>query len=575
MKLVKESLLYKLILMVVLTILIPFLGNSSFILWKNYISTKEQIVEINSSLLMWNQEKLQLRLNNMSDYVLSIYENLDIVNAMISQESFTYMQMIEIKNKMAEVYYEDKNIIGIDITTANGELFTDYKSSYPNLWHRSIGERTYSEGYSLMTDSTGYDFGVYSKKLYNYPKSDYICTINIYFGTDMFGDCVRQLQGDGYESIVLIANADSGKILYASEPVDYNVLDTITPESKECNSLRGKLDGKKGIYFTIGINARDSQLCIIKFLPDSVMMKRAFEIIKSSLIMSIIVFIMMLVFINYLFKSIVSPLIEMEKNIEQVGNGIYAYTARSTTMDEIGILDHKYEEMVSGINKLINQDIRNQMELTKMNLKILQTQINPHFLNNILQSIATQALSEGAEDVYVLLGKLARIFRYNIDMNEDSVPLLKELEHIQNYLELQKQRFKDKLEFEIVCDAAAKTVIVPKIILQPLVENSIKYNTMKADSLCKVKIEIHILNNEFILSVIDNGIGMSDDKKEMIKQKYEQYTRKIEEDQGIGLLNVLWRIQIACGSRMKWDIEDNNPGTRIVISWPLDVSSAD
>lgn len=138
----------------------------------------------------------------------------------------------------------------------------------------------------------------------------------------------------------------------------------------------------------------------------------------------------------------------------------YVYTRE----DEIGHLSRRFQSMMNTINDLILREYRLELANKTTQLRMLQAQINPHFINNALQSIGTLALQHEAPKVYALLASLAKMMHYAMHTDETIVPLEKELEHLNYYLQLQKQRFDDKFSYRYDIGEATRTIPVPKKI---------------------------------------------------------------------------------------------------------------
>jgi two-component system sensor histidine kinase YesM len=528
------------------------------------------MLALNEELFALNGATLQNRMLSFQKYALTFYSDADkdLRLALAKKSPYTYGETILLREKLAGVYLTDSSIRGIDLTDGGGNVVADYQYDYTNLWYKKLEGQDFPEGFSLLQEYGEPPFAVYHKTLIDYPGSDVLCEINIYFTAEPLETFGALMQSSQTDSVVAVWAADSGQLLYSTKAIE-EPMSGFKSAAADMD-FDGRLNGEKGFFYTRLIQAGEYGLYAVKFVNTRTLTQSAWALIVNTALLQLFVLGMILVFIFYLYRSIVSPIAAMDRNMEQMKAGIYQYKANSAAYDEIGRLDRKYEEMVANINQFINKDMRNRVEIAQARLKALQAQINPHFLNNMLQSIATQALYAGADDVYTSIGQLARIFQYNMDTTEDIVPLGDEVQHIENYLELQKQRFQGNITYSIHCPQEAGAVLVPKMILQPLVENSIKYGRQRADEVCGVDIAIGLQGGEISLTVADNGVGVSADKILRLRQDFAEYQLHIEHGHGIGLLNVLWRIDIACGSRMQWVIEDNKPGAKLTITWRTD-----
>ena len=210
--------------------------------------------------------------------------------------------------------------------------------------------------------------------------------------------------------------------------------------------------------------------------------------------------------------------------------------------------------MMKSLDDLINKNYRNQLEATKSRFKMLQAQINPHFLYNMLQYISNTARKGNCSAVSEQLTQLGELFQYTCNADEDIVQLRKELHHLENYMSLQGGRFGGRLHFMIRCPEELGNILIPKMILQPLVENSMKHGIDKRDGTGNIMVSILEKDEKYYIRVIDNGIGMTKQQIQALRKAYEGYEFTADAEHGIGFLNVLQRCQIYYGKYFTWEI---------------------
>ncbi|WP_445293244.1 cache domain-containing sensor histidine kinase [Cohnella sp. 56] len=217
---------------------------------------------------------------------------------------------------------------------------------------------------------------------------------------------------------------------------------------------------------------------VAKQLPYSYLYQnaRGIRTINSLIIaLSLVVAVIATAVVSLQFTRPIKKLIA-RMNLVQAGKwsaGADAGLAQSS--DEFGVLERRFGTMVSTIEELINREYKLALANKTNQLKMMQAQTNPHFLNNALQSIGTLALQSGAPKVYALIAAMARMMRYSMNTEETVVPLSAELAHAKAYLELQQQRFGEHLAVSYEIDPEALDIPVPKMVLQPLVENCFKH----------------------------------------------------------------------------------------------------
>src|SRR5690606_23950938 len=144
---------------------------------------------------------------------------------------------------------------------------------------------------------------------------------------------------------------------------------------------------------------------------------------------------------NYISYHITKPIKRLIQSIHTMQGGNLQTEIPINSRDEIGVLARRFRQLMNQINHLVLREYRLEIANKTNQLKALQAQVNPHFLNNALQSIGTLALKHKDREVYALISSLGKLMRYNMNAEETIVPLKKEIEHVAAYLELQKQRF--------------------------------------------------------------------------------------------------------------------------------------
>lgn len=278
--------------------------------------------------------------------------------------------------------------------------------------------------------------------------------------------------------------------------------------------------------------------------------------------MGMIVWINLLLIVVGIFISwavsrrLTKPIFELQRAMQDVDKnwGHIQISSRSST--ELKALTEEYNALLDRIKKL-TEDIA-EKENTKriFELKALQSQINPHFLYNTLDTILWLAEFGENEKVVEVSKALGEMLRLSLNINQDMVSLTQEIAHTKNYLKIQQQRYLDKIEYQISGDKNLQNVEVPKLILQPIVENSIYHGIRPKKGKGLIEIFYYKEKEDLILQVKDNGLGYHPEKKEehLIKTRLG----------GIGLKNVDQRIKILYGEDYGLTIGNHEEGGTIV-----------
>ncbi len=215
-----------------------------------------------------------------------------------------------------------------------------------------------------------------------------------------------------------------------------------------------------------------------------------------------------------------------------------------TSENEIGSLTRSFNVMTRRIRELMDQNVRDQEAKRKSELKALQSQINPHFLYNTLDSIIWMAEGKKNEEVVLMTASLARLLRQSISNEDEVVPIAQEVEYARGYLTIQKMRYKDKMEFQIDVDPAILHINLIKLVLQPVIENAIYHGLKYKESKGLLIVKGFMKNGNAVLQVIDNGVGMDE---ETLAHIYDRHKVNYQSN-GVGVYNVQKRLQLYYGS---------------------------
>ena len=227
-------------------------------------------------------------------------------------------------------------------------------------------------------------------------------------------------------------------------------------------------------------------------------------------------------------------------NIEQ---GDFSQPISVSGQIEIVTLTHSFNNMILKIQELMARLVSQQREKRKMELHILQNQINPHFLYNTLDSIVWLAEHERNKDVITTVVSLAHFFRISISKGESFIPIEDEIFHVENYLTIQNIRYVNKFTYTISIDERLNKIKVMKLILQPLVENAIYHGIGDEEGHINIR---GIMEKDFIVfHVINTGYGLTNEK---IEQMYETM-RGGTERPSIGIRNVYQRLKLYYGEK--------------------------
>lgn len=279
--------------------------------------------------------------------------------------------------------------------------------------------------------------------------------------------------------------------------------------------------------------------------------------------------------IVWITRSLNVRLVRILKHMKKVKNQHFETIQDEGSSDEIGQLTGEFNRMTMQIQSLINNvyvaDIQKknlELERRHAQLNALQSQINPHFLFNALETIRMRSLMKDEEETARIIHNMAKIFRNSLVWRRDMITLKEELEFIYCFLEIQKYRFGDKIDYMVRASEADQMILIPKMSIVTFVENASIHGIEPLKQGGKIEVEIKHVRDELICSIRDNGIGMSSEQLEKLHRYMEN-----EEDMGerIGIQNVIYRLRMYYKERLTLNINSKlGEGTEIVIIIPVE-----
>ncbi len=257
----------------------------------------------------------------------------------------------------------------------------------------------------------------------------------------------------------------------------------------------------------------------------------------------VVLFVLLLLYSFRVSRRITGPMQALSRKAEQFGSDNFSGAPVDTDIVELKILDRNFDKMADRITSLMDRQRRDQQSLHRAELELLQAQINPHFLYNTLDSIAILAESQREEDVIDMVNSLSTFFRNSLNQGRDIISLRSELIQARSYLEIQQIRYSDILTWKIDVPEEIQDCSVPKLILQPLIENALYHGIKNRRGRGLLTITGEESGEDLLLYVKDNGAGMAPDRLALLRSgNFEEH------HSGLGLKNVHQRIRLYCGS---------------------------
>ncbi|MDF2877988.1 MAG: multi-sensor signal transduction histidine kinase [Clostridia bacterium] len=273
-------------------------------------------------------------------------------------------------------------------------------------------------------------------------------------------------------------------------------------------------------------------------------------------------------------NTIVTPIKELTALMKKVEQGDLEVSFENTKYkDEFGELGHSFNHMLKEIKQLIEMVYTEQRNKRKADIKILQAQIKPHFLYNTLDTIQWMASDYGAKDIVEIIGALTKLFRIGLSKGREVIAIEQEIEHIRSYMIIQKARYEDKLDYDIIYDETLLDKTILKLTTQPIVENAIYHGVKQKRGKGKIRINFLKRDEKLIVKITDDGAGIAEDKLREIQRMLDNEsisTVTSEEGSGYGIYNVHTRIRMTYGNEYGvYYFSKIGEGTTVEIVLPL------
>lgn len=269
------------------------------------------------------------------------------------------------------------------------------------------------------------------------------------------------------------------------------------------------------------------------------------SMIEISVIAFVAVLLLIVFISHYIPLSISRPITELVEVTQQVSQGNLQVRSHVNTGVEAKQLSESLNTMIDKINALLEQVKKEQIRIRKAEFELLQAQINPHFLYNTLDTIIWLAESDEQKQVVHMVESLSDFFRTSLNQGKDIISIKEEIQHVRSYLEIQQMRYQDILEYEIDVPEEFYQNTIPKITVQPLVENALYHGIKNKRGKGKITVRGYREDSFFILEVRDNGIGMQTER--LVQVRNALLYKQLAESKVYGLYNVNERIRLNCG----------------------------
>lgn len=369
------------------------------------------------------------------------------------------------------------------------------------------------------------------------------------------------------EETILVFN-DQNEVMVADYGTDWNmdadVVEGIRRELAEGERKEASYDDQFWFYRSVS----GGKMQLLLTIPNQTIVDALFPTVASSIFVAIVAVLASVVCSVVYSKAISRPIRDLSEEMKTITLNEYSGSTLESREDEIGILQDSFNHMISRNKELIAQQYQAKLEKRNAQLRALQAQINPHFMYNTLQVIGGMALEKDAPEVYSVTLALSDILRYSLNFSKEMVCLEEEVEYLKSYVMIQNERFGGKVQLKLELEPDTRKCLIPKLILQPLAENSFEHGLLNKAGDWLLTVESHITpEGDLLICIKDNGIGFDSERLAQIREKIELDTVKaLNSGSHIGLANVHARIKLRSAKEGHGVSIDSSPETGTTVS---------
>ncbi|MDU0202336.1 cache domain-containing sensor histidine kinase [Paenibacillus sp. MAH-36] len=308
---------------------------------------------------------------------------------------------------------------------------------------------------------------------------------------------------------------------------------------------------------------------VIQYIDEKEMTKQADILIKIVLTLAFLSLGTALLFMFILSARVTKPIILLSRQVKLVGLGKFDVDLSSDRQDEFGVLYQGIRKMVEDLQSYIERSATAMVQQKIAQFGALKSQINPHFLANVLESIQMKAVINGQREISEMVGMIGRLFRIQIQTGKETASLREELEHIRLYVKIQQLRFGDKIQYSEKLAEESADIQVIHFSLQPLVENAIVHGLERLSGPGLLEVSTVKSGNDMLIMIKDNGVGMDEEKLQQLQLRLAQPSNTLDEAH-IGIKNVHDRICFYFGEQYGLTLYSQaGQGTTVIIRLPI------
>ena len=346
-------------------------------------------------------------------------------------------------------------------------------------------------------------------------------------------------------------------------PID--TLGDLDAKSIACGEKAENETNSKQEFFRI--DQQHYNLTAYSMMPQKVLRQNQRNLTINLLAIALLMICVSMIITGFISSGLTRPLELLMNTIQKIGNGNVQLRAKIVKEDEIGELAQKFNEMLDQMEELKQKEYQAKQLLNRAEYKALQAQVNPHFLYNTLDTMASIAEIRNCPEVSHMSQSLALIFRYSLNMKDPFSTVENEIAHLKNYIYVMDMRMHDNIQYTFDVDEMTLKSKLPRLSLQPIVENAINHGLRNKRGKKKIGIQIKREQMDLVICIEDNGIGL--DTSAINESLRKNELDFVEKGNSIGLHNINARLKMLYGNQYGMHLESTlGEGTKVFMILP-------
>ncbi|WP_342571734.1 sensor histidine kinase [Paenibacillus sp. FSL R5-0749] len=570
----------KLIAFMLIATTLPLLASISMTFIQTKTALREQAVEENKRLIYQASTNLNNYVDNVARASLAVYNDPNFLRNLAKipgdyravAEVYTTLQTI--RAAVPDVFQLYLHSFAANQSTLitnpfpkreerkqaySGSLHGKTGGDSPDIWVESA-HMSHTYGFKAASpDDPARTVITLHRVIKDIPSTERLGVLAIDLNMNTIAAICGRLYDPAKEQIYVVDGQN--QIIYQGRS-EVNYTDALREETaSELNIARnnagtaqnvaGHFEQDRSMYVYQQLGSTYADWTIVKQIPNETLYARATTLTWNNAMIAIAALVLVIVATLFISIRITGPLKQLMRYMNQIQAGRLHVDIHLSSRDEFGVLARHFRDMMDTVNNLILREYRLEIANKTNQLKALQAQIHPHFLYNTLQSIGTLALQQQGQRAYTLLSSLSKMLRYSM-RDQTGVTLREEAEHARLYLELQQERFGDRLQVDLDFAEDTLSVEMPRMTLQPLIENYFKHGADIQPGKGHISLSSRRINDHWIeIELNNNGPSIPEDKLLEIRGWLHPNhistglaTQESDESESIGLRNVMRRLQL-------------------------------